>query len=147
MILDGLLLFSSAQNVTTGDTVSTNVIDLLNARDIGIGTPLRIASYVVTAFATTDAAAMTILAQGSTDNSTYSTYAQSRAYAVTELTAGAKLGNIDWPVKPSGLALPRYIRLVYAAAALHFTPGSITSMLVLDRQDQYQYPPGLGISN
>lgn len=146
MIIDGLLLFSSAQNVTTGDNVSTNVIDLLNARDIGAGTPLQIASYVTTAFATVDAATLTIQAQGSTDNITFTTYSQSRAFTAGELVVNAKLGFQAWPLISAG-ALSRYIRLNYAVGALNFTPGALTSMLVLDREDIRAYPPGIYISN
>lgn len=147
MIIDGLLLFSSAQNLTTGTEASTNVIDLANARDMGPGElPLRIAAYVGTAFVSTDSATLTILAQGSTDNTTFNTYAQSRAYTAGELVAGAKLAPIDWPNVAVG-SLPRYLRLAYASGALHWTPGSITAMLVLDRQDERSYPAGVNIQN
>lgn len=148
MIIDGLLLFSSAQNITTGTTqASTNVIDLLNARDMGIGNlyPLKVACFVTTAFTSTDTGLLTINLQGSTDNSTWTTYASSPAYSAADLTAGAKLAPLDWPHRQG--ALPRYLRLNYDVGALHFTPGAVTSMLVLDRQDATQYPPGLGISN
>ena len=148
MIIDGLLLFSSAQNLTTGTEVSTNVIDLLNARDMGVGDDpaLKIACFVITAFATTDSATLTIQAQGSTDNSTFTVYAQSRAYSAADLTAGEKLFPIDWPHR-SVSALPRYLRLAYVCSTLHFTPGALTSMLVLDRQDGTQYPAGITVAN
>lgn len=147
MIIDGLLLFSSAQDLTTGTQASTNVIDLANARDIGPGElPLRVAAYVITAFATTDSATLTVQLQGSTDNSTFSVYAQSRAYTAGELTAGAKLAPLDWPNVAVG-SLPRYIRLAYVQGALHFTPGSVTAMLVIDRQDDRTYPAGINVAN
>lgn len=149
MIIDGLLLFSSAQNLTTGTIDSTNVIDLLNARDMGIGDDpaLKIACFVTTAFATTDAATLTVQALGSTDNSTYTVYAESRAYAAAALVAQAKLLPIDWPHRGPGDALPRYLKLSYVMSTLHFTPGAVSAMLVLDRQDGTQYPPGIYISN
>ena len=148
MIIDGLLLFSTAQNLTTGSEVSTNVIDLLNARDMGVGDDpaLKIACFVTTAFSSTDSATLTISAQGSTDNSTYTIYAESRAFSAADLTIQTKLFPIDWPHR-SVTALPRYLRLGYTLGSLHFTPGALTSMLVLDRQDATQYPPGVGISN
>ncbi len=149
MIIDGLLLFSSAQNLTTGTIASSNVIDLLNARDMGVGDDpaLKIACFVTTAFVSTDAGTLTIQAQGSTDNNTFTTYAESRAYSAADLIANAKLFPIDWPHRGPGDALPRYLRLAYVMSTLHFTPGALTSMLVLDRQDATQYPPGLAISN
>lgn len=147
MIIDGLLLFSSAQDLTTGTVASTNVIDLQNARDMGPGElPLRLAASVITAFATTDSATLTIQLQGSTDNTTYNVYAQSRAYTAGELTAGARLAPMDWPNVAVG-SLPRYLRLAYVMGALHFTPGSVTAMLVLNRQDDRAYPAGINVSN
>lgn len=151
MILDGLLLFSSAQNLTTGTIVSTNVIDLANARDIGVGDnpAMKLAIYVTTAFATTDSGTLTIQAQGSTDNSSFSVYAESRAMAAAELAVGRKLFPIDWPHRSSGDALPRYLRLAYVMGALHFTPGALSAFLVLDRTDwePMLYPAGITIAN
>lgn len=147
MIIDGLLLFSTAQNLTTGTIASTNVVDLQNARDMGPGElPLRIAAYVAVGFVTGDAATLTVQAQGSTDNSAWNVYAQSRAYTAGELIAGAKLFPIDWPNVAVG-ALPRYIRLAYVIGALNFTPGAITAMLVLDREDRIAYPAGINVAN
>lgn len=147
MIIDGLLLFSTAQDLTTGTIASTNVIDLQNARDMGPGQlPLKLAAQVVTAFATTDAGTLTIQLQGSTDNVTYNIYAQSRVYTAGELVAGARLAPLDWPNVAVG-ALPRYLRLAYVMGALHFTPGSITAMLVLDRQEDRAYPAGINVAN
>lgn len=151
MILDGLLMFSSAQNLTTGTIASTNVIDLANAREMGVGDDpaLKLAIYVTTAFATTDAGTLTIQAQGSTDNSTFTTYAESRAYAAADLALGRKLFPIDWPHRGPGDALPRYLRLAFVMGALHFTPGAVSAFLVLDRTDwdPMLYPAGINIVN
>lgn len=149
MILDNLLLFSSAQNLTTGTIVSTNVIDLNNAREMGIGDDpaMKLAIFVTTAFATTDTATLTIQAQGSTDNASFSVYAESRAIAAADLAAGRKLFPIDWPHRSSGDAVPRYLRLAYVMGALHFTPGALSAFLVLDRQDDLAYPAGITVAN
>ena len=146
MIIDGLLLFSSAQAITA-TAASTNVLDMVNARDMGAADPeLQVAIYVTTAFATTNAGTLTIAVQGSTDNATFTTYAQSRAYTAGEMTAGAKLLPIELPAKTSGDALPRYYRLNYTVANA-FTGGAVTAMLVLDREDKYAYPAGINITN
>lgn len=149
MIMDGLLLFSSAQNLTTGTIASTNVIDLLNARDMGIGDDpaLKLACFVTTAFSSTDSGTLTVQVQGSTDNNTFTTYAESRAYSAADLLVNAKLFPIDWPHRGPGDALPRYLRVAYVMGSLHFTPGAVTTALVLDRQDATQYPAGINISN
>lgn len=150
MILDNSLLLDTAHAITaTAD--STNVIDLLNARDIGAGnapgaTP-KLMVLVTTAFATTNAGTLTVKVQGSTDNSTYTTYAESRAYTSAEMTAGVRLLDIDIP-RPSGTAaLPRYLKLNYTVANA-FTGGAVTSAIVLGRDDNTPaYPSGIAISN
>lgn len=144
MIMDKLLLFSSAQAVAA-DTASTDVVDLNNARDMGIGWPLRVMILVTTSFLTTDAGTLQFLLQGSTDNSTYTTYAQSPAIAAATLTAGRRALDVDWPRPGPGMALPRYIRIYYDVTN-SFTAGAVTATLVLDRQDFVAYPPGVVIT-
>lgn len=140
MILDGLLLFSTAQNITTSD-VSTNVIDLQNARDMGIGDDpsLKVLVVVTTAFTSTDGT-LTITAQGSTDNSTFDDYVSSKAMTAGTLTKGkAFVFPIDWPATPAPFSLPRYLRLNYTVANTAFTPGAVTATLVADRFDNRAY--------
>ena len=147
MKMDSQLLFSSAQNLTTGTIVSSNVLDLANARDIGVGRPLKVAMYVTTAFASTDSGTLTVLYRVSTDNSTYTTLVSSRAYTAGELAINTKLFPIDVPALDDNVALPRYHRLDYVMGALHFTPGAITAALVIDRHDVRAYPAGQVVAN
>lgn len=148
MRMDSMLLFSSAQNLTTGTIASTNVLDLANARDIGVGrTNLKVALYVTTAFATTDSGTLQVQYQVSTDNSTFTVLAESRAYAAAELAIGTKLFPIDVPALDDNVALPRYHRLAYVMGALHFTPGAVTAALVIDRHDVRAYPAGQTVAN
>lgn len=140
MLLDGLLLFDSAANITASAATqaSTNVVDLSVARDMGIGDDpaLKLLVQIITAFATTNSAVLTAALQGSTDNSTYTTMLSSTA-AMTPgvLTAGARLLDVTIPRPVPGQALPRYLRMLYTVGAGIFTPGSITAAIVLDRQD------------
>lgn len=146
MIIDNLLLFSSAQAITA-TAASTNVLDMLNARDMGAADPdIQVAIYVITAFATTNAGTLTIQVQGSTDNVTFTTYAESRAYTSGDMAAGNKLLPIELPARSSADALPRYYRLNYVVANA-FTGGAVSAMLVLDRQGDYAYPAGVNITN
>ena len=152
MILDAELLFDSAASISgaTGGA-STNVIDLVNARDMEIGdaegkTP-KIMCLVTTAFATSNAATLNVQAQGSTDNITYTTYAESGAVAAAALTAGRYVLAIDWPRPNPGAALPRYLRLNYAIGTGAFTAGAVTAALVLGRDDIVAYPPGTVVAN
>lgn len=146
MILDGLLQFSSAQAITA-TAASTNVLDMLNARDMGAADPMiQVAVTVGTAFTTANGGTLVVQVQGSADNAAWTTYAESRAYAAADLAAGNRLLPIELPGKASADALPRYYRLNYVVANA-FTGGTINANLVLDRQQDYAYPAGINISN
>lgn len=155
MIIDGNLLFdtSVAIAVAFGNTVaSTNIVDLLNARDIGEGdmtgaTP-KILCLATAAFLSAGASTLQVFAQGSTDNVTWTTYAETPAMLKAGLLAGAMIARFSWPaVLPDTGALPRYLRLVYGVGVATFTQGSLTSAIVLSRDDAGYYPPGVVVAN
>jgi hypothetical protein len=148
MIIDGLLLFDSAFALTV-TAPSTNVIDLLNARDIGVGDHpgMEIMFEMLTPLLSAGATTLQVQAQGSTDNSTYTTYAETPAIGKAALTAGRYVLPISWPRPDPGAALPRYLRLNYIVATGPFTGGTITAALVLDRQDNVNYPAGVTVAN
>lgn len=158
MILDGNLLFDTAAAVTASAN-STNTVDLANFRDLGVdggeyAVP-KLMCLVTTTFTTTNAATLSVGIQGSTDNSTWTTYVTSQAYAVATLTAGQRLFDIDLPRPPAGVAIPRYLRLAYTVGTGVFSAGAVTSALVMQRQDQpvstagvvSGYPSGFTVSN
>lgn len=147
MILDKNLLVSSAQAITA-TAASTDVIDLGVAEDIGVGVhpELRLFCQVGTAFSTTNSGTLTIAIQGSTDNSTFDTYAQTIAYTAGALIANARLFDIDMPRPSAGQSRPRYIRLNYTVANA-FTAGTVTAGLVIDRPDQIYYAAGVNVTN
>ena len=153
MIMDGLLLFDTAVNITaaTGTQASTNVIDLGVARDIGVGDDpaMKILVQVLTAY--TGATSMSVALQGSTDNTTYTTMVTSGVVTVSAGAlwnlAGVRLLEMDVPRPAPGQAIPRYLRLLYTTNGVWTTAGTLTATLVIDRQDWPAYPPGIGISN
>lgn len=157
MILDSLLCFSSAQALNSTTAASTNVIDLLNPRDMGIGDDpaLKLAIFVTTAFVLASSTpSLTIQFQGAPDNGsgapgTYITYAESRAYAAADMPLGAKLFPIDVPHRDPTLTstFPRFYRLNYLIATSTFSAGALSAYIVIDRQDSSQYPAGLTITN
>lgn len=157
MIIDGLLQFDPALSAITVTRASTNVIDLLAQRDIGGGDapPMFCAVYVSAAFTAAGAGTLVVQAQGSFDNATYYTYLESRAFSIAELTPIGKMFAFAWPSVPVPLpgstgisgALPRYLRLNYVVATGPMTAGSVSAQLVLDVQNQRQYPAGLVITN
>lgn len=155
MIIDANLLLDTAAAVPVafgGTQASTNIIDLLNARDIGEGdmtgaTP-KILCLVTSAFLSAGASTLQVFAQGSTDNVTWTTYAETPAIPKATLTAGTMIARFSWPaVLPESGALPRYLRLVYGVAVATFTQSGITAAIVLSRDDSGYYPPGVVVAN
>lgn len=155
MILDNLLLLDTGAAVTVafgGTQASTNVVDLLNARDMGLGedagaTP-KLLCLVTLAFLSAGASTLNIKAQGSTDNVTYTTYAETGPIGKALLVAGAKVAQFNWPgVLPDSGALPRYLRLNYEVLVATFTQSGITSAIVLSRDDMRYYAPGTIVYN
>lgn len=177
MILDAFLTFDTAVSLAigVGTQASTNVIDLhmagiptlangQGARDIGIGDApaLKIYCQVTTTFTSGGAATLSVTLQGATDNGSgapaaYSSWWASPAYALATLNQGSRLFDMDMPRPPDGIAIPRFLRLLYTVGAATVTAGAISAGLVLDRIDQpYSstdnsvlggYPAGITISN
>ena len=166
MILDGALQFTgtagtvSNDSPTTGTQQSTNVIDLVNARDMGIGDDpaLKLMVEILTTF--TGGTSLQLQLQGAPDNGSgspgsYTTMWDSGAIAEASLLAGRYLANIDLPRTILALpntgasaaqALPRFLRLQYITVGTHGA-GAIYGSIVLDRQDYVAYPAGITISN
>lgn len=157
MIIDGALQFTgtagtvSSDSPTTGTQNSTNIIDLVNARDLGVGDDpaMKILVEVTTAF--TVGTSLQIELQGAPDNGsgspgTYTTYASGPVIAEANLTVGATLMDLDLPRKAAGAALPRFLRIRYVTVGTHST-GAVYGALVLDRQDNVIYPAGITIAN
>lgn len=169
MILDGLYVFDpnpTSLAIPAGTQNSTNVLDLGitgglpvsasggGARDMGIGDSpaLKINSQVVATFTSAGAGTLSVALQGAPDNGSgapgaFVTWYVSPVYALATLAIGANLLPMDMPRPPAGIAIPRFLRLLYTVAGATMTAGSVASQLVLDRQDFITYPPGIAISN
>lgn len=178
MILDAYLQFDSAVSlaIAAGTQASTNVIDLGitsgiptsanggGARDIGIGDDpaMKLLVQVTTTFTSGGAGTLSVGLQGAVDNgagapAAFSTWWTSPVYALAALNAGSRLMDMDMPRPPDGIAIPRFLRLLYTVATATMTAGNISSFIVLDRDDQpYQgtdnsilggYPAGINIAN
>lgn len=147
MLMDSQLLFSDAQAITT-TAASTNVVDLTNARDIGVGTELQMLFAVGTAFTTdsTNASTLTISLQGSTNstNSGFVDYVRSPAYTASDLAGSKIVLPVDWPAlmrtAAVNQALPRYIRVNYTVGVASWAGGTLTASLLLGRDDNLAYP-------
>lgn len=157
MILDGALQFTGTPGLvsndtpTTGTQQSTNIVDLVNARDMGIGDDPAIKLLCVVRTTFTGGTSLQVQFQGAPDAGsgtpgTYVTYAESAAVLEADLVAGRYLLPMDVPRPPPGAPLPRYYRLQYVSAGTHGA-GGIYASLVLDRQDYVGYPPGITVPN
>jgi len=159
MIEDGALIFTGTpgsttanfDTPTTGTQQSTNVIDLVNPRDMGIGDDPALKLLVTVKTAFTAGTSLQVQFQGAPDAGggtpgTYVTYVESGAIAEADLIVGRYLLPIDVPRPPPGVPLPRFYRLQYVTVGTHST-GQIHSALVLDRADYVGYPSGITIPN
>ena len=178
MILDAFPQFDNVVSlaIPAGTQASTNVIDFGiasgipssanggGARDMGIGDDpsLKMVVQVGTAFTSGGAGTLAVALQGAPDNGSgapgsYSTWWTSPTYALATLNAGSQLMNIDFPRPPDGIAVPRFVRLLYTVGTATMTAGTVSSYIVLDRMDQmYQgtdnsilggYQAGINVAN
>jgi len=149
MLLDGFLMFSNGQ-VLTGTADSTNIIDLQNARDLGIGEDVTLKIFVSTSAALLSGGATTldVAMQGSTDGSTWTTMWSQTGIPKANITnAGTRIASFDWPRPVAGQAMARYYKLVYTVGTGPFTGGSVSAGVVLDDQASPQYPASLVVNN
>lgn len=143
MILDSQLAFDEAVAITA-TRASTNVIDLLDKRDMGIGEELQLIVIGDGLFASAGGTAtLSIAVETSPDNVTYTASVSTPALTITQLNLEFQqpyLLPIDMPRPRKGLALPRYIRLYYTVGTQNFTAGSVQAYLALGRDDMVYYP-------
>lgn len=178
MILDAQLMFSlpsTPQDLAqvAGTYASTNIIDwgLIdgipveaannNSRDMGIGDnpALKLLVQVTEAFA--GGTSLQVSFQGSVsdangDPAAWTTWYSSAAILTASLTAGARVLRIDVPRPPAGVAIPRFVRLLYTIVGT-MTAGEVVAGIVLDRDDQAYfstnsdvlggYPAGITVAN
>lgn len=152
MILDSQLNFDPLGTAITAGGASTNVLDMVNPRDMAIGTPLKLLIVGSNTFAAAGAATLNIQLQGSPDNATWVTYMETGALSIAQLNSlSAALDDIDlWGTYvPSRTGvLPRYYRLNYVVATGPFTAGTVGAWFGLINMDQgAYYPSGFNPAN
>lgn len=130
----------------TTTRVSTNVLDLLVARDLGAGAILGLNVKVTQAFAS--GTSLEIALQVSADNTTFYDILESPVYPVAQLILGAPIFRYALPLNQllngaAGVlnAPGRYLRLNYTVVGT-FTTGAVFSFLnpINDRDQTYIYP-------
>ena len=133
MILDALLQLSAAQAVTAS-AVSTNTIDLSQARDIGTGKDLYAVITVDEAATAAGAATVTFSVQDSADNSTFADVAVTAAIGKATLVAGYQ------HVIPMPTKLRRYCRVYYTVGTGPLTAGKFSAQVVAGVQQNVPKP-------
>lgn len=149
MLLDGYLMFSNGQ-VLTATADSSNIIDIQNARDLGIGEDVTLKVFVSTGAALVSAGATTLNVdfQGSTDGTTWTSMWLQSGITKANITAtGTRIASFDLPRPAVGQAMPRYYKIVYTVGTGPFTGGSVNAGIVLDDQASPQYASALNIQN
>ena len=159
MIIDGLLLFDGTYSTSNGlqgvnqfasgaTTTSTNTLDLLNQRDLGDASTgpagdMTVMFIITTAYA--GGTSVNFQLQGSTDNTTWTTYSETGAIAIASLTAGTRYSLPLPSVNPDAGPAPRYYRTAYVNVGAN-TAGAVISWLG-QPTDQRYYKPGVVVSN
>lgn len=150
MITDAFLQLSSAQAVTAS-AVSTNTIDLSQARDLGPGEEMHVSISVDTTVTAAGAATVNfqLITSAAANLSSPTIIIQTDAIGKAALTAGAR---IDLPIPKQttaqGTALgQRYLGVQYTVGTGPLTAGAFTATGVIDFADVTKsYPSGFTVN-
>lgn len=147
MLTDALLQLSSAQAVTA-TAVSTNTIDLSQARDIGPGEELHVSIAVDTAATAAGAATVNfqLITSASANLSSPTIIAQTDAIPKASLTAGARF-DLSVPHQTLTALGQRYFGLQYTVGTGPLTAGAFSATGVIDFADVTKsYPSGYTVN-
>lgn len=143
MILDAQLQFSAAQAITAA-AISTNIVDLGAARDIGTGESLYVMVNVNVAL--TDSGSDSTLSVALYGDST-TTITPDGTQQLFIIPALAAAGSVYFArISPDFAANYRYIGLYYTPNNGNLTTGSVSAYIVKDIQKYVSYADGITIS-
>lgn len=144
MYIDGLLQVSTAQAVTA-TAVSTDKIDLLQARDIGEGKELFMHFNVDTTATSGGSAVVTfeVISSAAADLSSPTVIGSSAGIPVASLVAGYR--NVVKINPVLGSLGQRYLGARYTVATANLTAGAFTASVVNVITDKKDYPSGFAV--
>ena len=148
-MLDAFLGFSVAQALTA-TAVSTNIVDLADERDMGIGAAeLTVAIWCTTTFVSAGSSTLQTAPDSSGSPGTYVTIAQSQRVLKANMVAGAKLAEIRIPATiPQTIAMQgRFLRLNYTVGTADFSAGNLSAYIVGAHDNVAPYPAGVVVAN
>jgi hypothetical protein len=136
MILDRQNLVSQAQAVTT-TAVSTDTIDLSQARDVGPGEEVKFSITIDQSFATATSVEFQVISSAAANLGSPTVLVTTGAIAIAQLVAGRR--PIELSVPRSVLAAQpigqRFLGMNYVVAGSAATAGQITAGVVHTVQD------------
>lgn len=138
MIIDGQNLFSENQAVTAA-AVSSNVIDMTTARDVGTGEELEI--FVTVTETLDDVGDNSTLAIALVTDNNAALSSPTTVRSLVTLPANTAAGTtLYFCVDPQYVAFERYLGLSYTPANGDLSAGKITAGLVRTIQKSQNYP-------
>ncbi len=140
-------LVGANQYASSATNTSTNILDMQQRRDLGGGLDggFEVTANFLITTAFSGGTSVNFQLQGSTDNTTWTTYSETGAIAVASLGANVSL-NLPVPaVNPDGGLIPRYYRTAYVNAGAN-TAGAVIAWLG-PRSTLRFYPPGVVVNN
>ena len=149
MILDSRNEFCDAQALNTGAAgkyLVGDVIDLENARDIGMGQQLWLVVQVSTTATSGGAATATFTLASDAQaaiavDGTETAHTTVGPFAVANMVAGTTLAVIALPRQ--GNVYERYIGIIQETGTAAFTAGNINCFLVQNAKGWTAYPDGV----
>ena len=139
MIMDKLLEFADSQSIAAVQStiLSTNVVDLQEARDMGNGQPLYLVIQIDTAVSGTSSTIQFRLRSASIHATTSTGHIDTGAIAEATLVAGYQLVI---PLPLEGAVYERYIGVQAIIAVATTSAGAYSAFLTFDPTGNKSYP-------